>query len=138
MQMLSPETAMNLMQHTQIKDPSSAAIKGKQSMEDVARDFEAVFIGEMIKPMFEGLETDPIFGGGKGEEIFKGMMLQEYGKNIADKDMTGIQTQVMHKLIQMQAEQTAQKESTATPQSNAVIDAEFTETLGTEKGSTPQ
>lgn len=135
MQMLSPETAMNLMQHTQVKDPTSAQIKDKQKMEQVARDFEAVFVSEMVKPMFAGIETDKMFGGGKGEEIFRGMMIQEYGKNVADRNITGIQTQVLSKLIEMQAEQTAQDESPAI-RSNAVIDAEFTESLGTTKGST--
>ena len=85
--------------------------------------------------MFEGIETDEIFGGGKGEEIFRGMMIQEYGKTVADRDATGIQTQVMNKLIEMQSEMTASNQSAAI-QSKQIIDAEFTETSGINKGST--
>jgi len=132
MQMLSPETAMNLMQTSQVKDLNNIQIKDKKNMEEVARDFEAVFIGEMIKPMFEGIETDDIFGGGKGEEIFRGMMLQEYGKEIASKNITGIQTQVMNKLIEIQADKT-QQEQTSAIQNNAVIDAEFSEKIVTKE-----
>ncbi len=132
MQMLSPETAMNLMQSSQVKDLGNIQIKGKQDAKEAAREFEAVFISEMIKPMFEGIETDKMFGGGKGEEIFRGMMIQEYGKEIADKNITGIQTQVMNKLIELQAVRTEQRQ-TATTQKNAIIDAEFTEELGTRK-----
>ena len=61
----------------------------------------------MIKPMFEGLETDTMFGGGKGEEVFRGLMIEEYGKAVAARDITGIQSQVMDKLIEIQAAQTA-------------------------------
>lgn len=134
MQMLSPETAMTLMQHSEIKNPADVQTKDTKRMQEVAREFEAVFVAEMMKPMFEGIETDNMFGGGKGEEIFRGMMIQEYGKNVSHKDITGIQTQVLNKLIEMQAEQTAQSQTTAI-QKNAVIDAEFTETLGNQEGN---
>ncbi len=134
MQMLSPETAMTLMQHSEIKNPANMQTKDMKRMQEVAREFEAVFVSEMMKPMFEGIETDEMFGGGKGEEVFRGMMIQEYGKTVSHKDVTGIQTQVLHKLIEMQAEQTAQSQ-TAAIQKNAVIDAEFTETLGNQEGN---
>ncbi len=134
MQMLSPETAMTLMQHSEIKNPANMQTKDIKRMQEVAREFEAVFVSEMMKPMFEGIETDEMFGGGKGEEVFRGMMIQEYGKTVSHKDVTGIQTQVLHKLIEMQAEQTAQSQ-TAAIQKNAVIDAEFTETLGNQEGN---
>lgn len=134
MQMLSPETAMTLMQHSEIKSPANMQTKDMKRMQEVAREFEAVFVSEMMKPMFEGIETDEMFGGGKGEEVFRGMMIQEYGKTVSHKDVTGIQTQVLHKLIEMQAEQTAQSQ-TAAIQRNAVIDAEFTETLGNQEGN---
>ncbi len=135
MRMLSPETAINLMQTTQVKDLNNIQIKGKKNLEEVARDFEAVFISEMIKPMFEGIETNGIFGGGKGEEIFRGMMIQEYGKEIARKNITNIQTQVMNKLIEIQSDKTQQNQTSAI-QNNAVIDAEFSEKTVTRERNT--
>lgn len=98
------------MQATQVKDPASVisnmASKNMQRIESSAREFEAVFIAEMMKPMFEGIEVDKTFGGGKGEEIFRSMMVQEYGKEIASLDIIGIQNQVKSKLIDMQAART--------------------------------
>jgi len=82
------------------------ALKNREDIEAAAQEFEAVFIAQMVKPMFEGIETDTMFGGGKGEEIFRGMMIEEYGKAIAARDITGIQTQVQNKLIELQAQQT--------------------------------
>jgi hypothetical protein len=62
-------------------------------------------------------------------------MIQEYGKNVADRDATGIQAQVMNKLIEMQSEMTANNQSAAI-QSKQILDAEFTETPGINRGST--
>ncbi|MCK5375252.1 MAG: rod-binding protein [Alphaproteobacteria bacterium] len=82
-------------------------LQNRDDIKAAAQDFEAVFIAQMIKPMFEGLETDTMFGGGKGEEVFRGLMIEEYGKAVAARDITGIQSQVMDKLIEIQAAQTA-------------------------------
>lgn len=131
---LSPQTTLALMQQSSQQtnnELSLDALRKKENLEETARDFEAVFISEMIKPMFEGIETDGQFGGGKGEEVFRGMMIQEYGKAIAKKDITGIQTQVKSKLIEMQAQRTA-NESTARADVSAhpaaITDLDFTET----------
>lgn len=73
-----------------------------QSLDDAAQDFEAVFIAEMVKPMFEGLETSPPFGGGKGEEIFRSLLIQEYGKSIAKQGGIGLADAVKAELLNAQ------------------------------------
>lgn len=125
---LSPNTALSLIQTGQIDAAKSALQNNKnaQRIQEAAQDFEAVFLSEMLKPMFEGIETDELFGGGKGEEIFRGVLLQEYGKEIAKKDMTHIQTQVQNKLIEMQAERTTNNETIAI-QNGAIKDLEIIE-----------
>ena len=120
--MLSAETNLALLQASQIQEPN----RNLQRIEESARDFEAVFISEMMKPMFEGIKTDGLFQGGKGEEIFRSIMLQEYGKEIASLDVIGIQTQVKNKLIELQAARTAEDMQTTQNKQNA-IDIEFTE-----------
>lgn len=114
----TPETATAMLQAQQSKDPYAQLSKNEKRINETAKEFEAVFIGEMMKPMFEGIETEnSMFGGGKGEEIFRNMMITEYGKMIAERDVTGIQTQVKNKLIELQAERTAaQNQSLATAQ----------------------
>ena len=42
----------------------------------VARQFEAVFAGQVAKIMLETVEVDDQFGGGHGEEMFRGMMAE--------------------------------------------------------------
>ncbi len=132
---LSAETAFTTMQAAQVHKPmdvlkayeNSPQAKNTQRIKDTAQDFEAVFMSEMIKPMFEGIEVEAPFGGGKGEEIFRGMMLTEFGKEIAKRDVTGIQTQVMNKLIEMQSERTANYQSPAPNGVNGIIDLDVIE-----------
>lgn len=68
----------------------------------VAQDFEAVFIAEMFKPMFAGLSTDPPFGGGRGEEVWRSLMVQEYGKAIAARGGLGLADAVKAEMLRMQ------------------------------------
>ena len=74
-------------------------------IKEAAVEFEAMFISEMLKPMFEGIKTDGMFGGGKGEEVFRGFLLQEYGKSFAQNNSFGIADHVKAAMIEMQASQ---------------------------------
>ena len=114
--MLSPATALGAMQagqsgadktsalQTQAKSAAISPEKDAQ-LEKVAKDFEAVFLTEMLKPMFEGLEVDSTFGGGKGEEVFRGMLMDEYGKIIADQGGVGLADNIKAELLKLQESQ---------------------------------
>jgi peptidoglycan hydrolase FlgJ len=73
-----------------------------QKIDKTSEDFEAVFITEMLKPMFEALEVDPVFGGGKGEEVFRDLQLNEYGKMISKQGGIGLADNVRAQLIHLQ------------------------------------
>ncbi len=105
---LSPNSSIAIMQASQ-EGAADAAKKVKDAreakkIEGAAEEFESVFIAEMIKPMFESVEVDPTFGGGKGEEIFRGMMVQEYGKMLAKSGGVGLSSQIRDQMIKMQEE----------------------------------
>ncbi|MCB1783214.1 MAG: rod-binding protein [Alphaproteobacteria bacterium] len=84
-----------------------AAAHKAQKINEAAQQFEAVFAAEMLKPMFEGLETAPPFGGGKGEEVFRSLLLQEYGKEIAKTEQLGLAKFVKAELLKLQEESSA-------------------------------
>ena len=67
-----------------------------------AKQFEGVFISEMMSHMFEGTGSDPLFGGGQGEDMFHSLLVQEYGKQMAQGHGIGIADQLEKKMIQMQ------------------------------------
>jgi flagellar protein FlgJ len=68
-----------------------------------AKQFESVFATEMLKPMFDGLgDGKGMFGGGQGEKVFTDMMMQQYGKSIAENDSLGIADQIKGQLLKLQ------------------------------------
>lgn len=79
-------------------------------MKDSAKDFEAVFLSEMLSHMFEGTEPDKMFGGGSGEKMFQGMMVQEYGKMMANGQGIGISQQIQKLMMQMQEHQSTKSQ----------------------------
>jgi peptidoglycan hydrolase FlgJ len=82
--------------------PTGAAGGDMARIDAVAQEFEAVFLSEMLKPMFAGIETKPPFGGGHGGEVFRGLLLTEYGKAIAARGGVGIADAVRAEIIRMQ------------------------------------
>ena len=62
-----------------------------EQMEQVAKDFESLFISQMMEQMFddESLGTD-LFGDKQTSEIYKGLMLEEYGDIISESGGIGI------------------------------------------------
>ncbi len=82
---------------------AAAKTKSDEKINGAAQDFESVFVSEMLKPMFETVGVDDMFGGGKGEEVFRGMMVQEMGKSIAKQGGLGIADQVRAELIKIQS-----------------------------------
>ena len=67
-----------------------------------AEEFEAVFLSQMLSHMFAGIKTSKAFGGGPGEEIYRTMMVQEYGKAMSKSGGVGIADAVMREIIRIQ------------------------------------
>ena len=84
---------------------SSAGLHGKAGLAQIrksATDFEAVFASEMLSHMFQGLGTDPMFGGGHGEDAFRSLLVDQYGHAIAKSGTLGIADRVTAELIKAQ------------------------------------
>ena len=56
----------------------------------------------MLEPMFQGLKTDGMFGGGNGEAVFRSLMIQEVGKEITKSGGVGISDAVYGEMLRMQ------------------------------------
>ncbi len=69
---------------------------------NAAQAFEAMFATQMLSPMWEGVEVNEVTGGGHGEEVFRSMLLQEYGKTIAQSGSLGIANQVKQEMLKLQ------------------------------------
>jgi flagellar protein FlgJ len=79
-----------------------AEVKTREQAETVARDFERMFIAEMLQPMFAGIKTDGEFGGGAGEEAFRPLLLDRYAEQVAAGGGIGIADAVLKEILRMQ------------------------------------
>ncbi|MBV8979111.1 MAG: rod-binding protein [Alphaproteobacteria bacterium] len=68
----------------------------------VAQQFEGVLVSQMLNDMFQGVGTDSMFGGGPGEEMFRSLMVDEYGKRIAAQGGLGLADHVTRELLKRQ------------------------------------
>lgn len=84
---------------------SASALQNKDSAKETAQDFEAFFLSRMCESMFEGVSTEGIFGGGHAEKVYRALLLNEYGKIMAQNGGIGVADYVMDTIIQMQEAQ---------------------------------
>jgi peptidoglycan hydrolase FlgJ len=99
----APNTAafdVATMRAAQAGAPPTAAIPAK--VREAAQQFEASFLSQMLSHMFEGVGEDPMFGGGKGEEVFKSFLVDEYGKSVARAGGLGLADAVQKEMLRMQ------------------------------------
>jgi Rod binding domain-containing protein len=67
-----------------------------------AAAFEGMFVTQMLGQVFSGIPTDGPFGGGQGEEMFRSLMIDEYGKQIEAQGGLGLSDSVQRELLKMQ------------------------------------
>lgn len=82
--------------------PSTISPARMAQIDKTAKDYEAGFVGAMLESMFAGVKTNKMFGGGSGEDMYRSLMTQEYGKAIAERGTLGIADSIKSAMIRMQ------------------------------------
>jgi len=82
--------------------PNAAAAR----MRETAENFEASFLAQMLKPMFEGLSTDGPFGGGEAEGTWRSFMIDAMSRQAVKAGGIGLADTVVAEMVRMQAQQT--------------------------------
>ena len=82
------------------KTPAPGA--GPADLETIAKDFESIFVFQMLDAMYAGLPTDGAFGGGQGEQMFRSLMNEEIAKSISASGGFGIAQAVHRELLTLQ------------------------------------
>ena len=100
-------TATTALAARPVVAPQAAKGASEAAMRKAAVDFEGMFLSEMMRPMFEGLKTDGLFGGGHAEEVFRSMMLEHYGKSMARAGGIGLADSVYRTMLKMQEAKTS-------------------------------
>ncbi len=82
--------------------PHVAPAKDAGEARQVAEDFEALFLSQMLQHMFAGIETDGPFGGGHAETIYRSLLANEYGKLVSRTGGVGIADAVQREILKLQ------------------------------------
>ena len=78
--------------------PTSDAAKADAA----SKEYESVFISQFLGSMFSGIQSDSMTGGGQGEEMFRSLMVDQYGKSIEQQGGFGIAAQMKAELLKHQ------------------------------------
>lgn len=96
--------------------PSFSSILGNAKamtpakIDSASKDFESMFISQMVENMFTDSIGDSAFGSQESSDIYKGMMTQEYGKIITQAGGIGIASYIKKELIKQQEAKEAKGE----------------------------
>jgi flagellar protein FlgJ len=63
-----------------------------------AKELEGVFLSVIIEPMFSEGKNSDLYGGGNGQGIFRTLMIQEYGKMLAEAGGVGLAAGIVKQL----------------------------------------
>jgi len=89
-----------MAQQTQAAAPKATADAAKADW--AAKEYESIFISQFLGSMFSGIKTDGITGGGQGEEMFRSLMINEYGKAIQQRGGFGLADHMKAELLKHQ------------------------------------
>ncbi len=67
-----------------------------------AKEYESVFVSQFLSSMFSGIQTDGMFGGGQGEEMFRSLMIDQYSKGLQARGGFGLATNMQAELLKHQ------------------------------------
>jgi flagellar protein FlgJ len=83
----------NLLSHAQ-QDPEKVA--------KLAEEFEAQFIAQMLESMFNTVPVSEELGGGYGEESYRSLLVDEYGKILSRTGGIGMADAVKREVLRSQ------------------------------------
>lgn len=93
---------------------AAPALPDPAAADKVAKEFEAMIVGQLMESMFAGMRESPLFGGGgPAEKPWRSMMLQEYGKAIAESGGLGIGRMTHDEIARLYAAQGAAQPTAA-------------------------
>lgn len=71
----------------------------RKRLYNASRDFQAIFIGQMLKAMRKNLnpEADPLFGGNR-QKIFQDMLYDQYAKKLSSDNRFTLADQIYNQL----------------------------------------
>lgn len=82
--------------------PAPRAGMNMEQIRKTAEEFEAFYLAQALEPMFAGVTPAEPFDGGPGEEMWRSLQVQEYGKALARSGGVGLADSVVREMLRMQ------------------------------------
>ena len=82
--------------------PKSGKNLSEAQVRKTAQEYEGVFLSQMLKPMFENIEAAKPFGGGPGDEIWRSMQVDEFGKAMSRAGGIGLSDALYRQMMKAQ------------------------------------
>ena len=92
--------AMALAQSPALKAPTATGNAATASK--ASKEYESVFISQFLGSMFSGISADGPTGGGEGEEMFRSLMIDQYGKSMEQRGGFGLASALQRQLLKHQ------------------------------------
>lgn len=73
--------------------------KDRIAAKKVAKEFEALFVGMMLKSMRDTVGKDSMTYGGHGEDVYRSLLDQEYAKAVSDNHGLGLAERIESDLL---------------------------------------
>lgn len=74
----------------------------EQKADKTAKDFESLFITQMLEQMFGESVGTELFGDEESSDVYRQLMVEQYGKKISDSGGIGIADYVKRELLKIQ------------------------------------
>ena len=84
--------------------PAVAPLGKPRTAHEAARQFEAVFLQQMLKPMFASVGRDPLFGGGNEGAIYRDFLVDALARALARAGGIGIAKAVEGEIAELRGE----------------------------------
>lgn len=81
---------------------AKSSASNMEQVDKAAKDFEAVFLSQMIEHMMDGVSLDPMGEGGASDEIYKSMLIDEYAKLMSRTGGIGVAAHVKREMLALQ------------------------------------
>jgi len=84
------------------REPTLRRVESEEEARQVAEDFEAFFLSQMVEAMFKGVGENNEFTGGAGESAFSGLLHEEYARVMAGTGGLGLSDNLTNEILRYQ------------------------------------
>lgn len=81
---------------------NAGKIRTKEEVDKTAKQFEGMFMAQILNTLFKEVDLDPLTENGMADDIYKSMLLDEYGELLSERGVTGIGDAVAREMLKLQ------------------------------------